>query len=220
LSSWGSNLYLRRLHQTSVVAVLLFLVALPVIFLIFFRLVDHPVFRFGGGLLAVAAVVCAVGLAPALVDPRNHDSYRALAKYGDPEGVAQALAVEMVRGGHTSLGVVIGREYLVIPSITRLDGVRRTDVMWIYPRVTTTRYYGIIPGNRRHEAVILTRHREFTLLGLTKKKVDDLLRAVHHAAPWAQVGYTDELCELFSGDRRAFAFQQIDARREGMAVAG
>ncbi|HSU15117.1 DUF6709 family protein [Longimicrobium sp.] len=218
MPAWDSNAYLRRLHRATLRAVLLCLAAVPAWLLLGAWLGDHDVWIVGGVIAGIFVLYAAWHL-PALLDPRRHASFRALAAYGDPEQVAQALAVEIARGGQTVLGVTVGREWMLIPSFARLDAVRPADVMWTYPKVTTTRYYGVIPVNRRHDAIIVTRGRQYTVNG-KEKTVHELIRTVHHAAPWAHVGYTDRLSVLFERRNRETTFGYVDSRREQMLAGG
>lgn len=217
MPAWDSNAYLRRLHRTTLRAALLCLGGALGGVLFGFWVDDSDVWIVIG-IAAACAAGYALWLAPVLLDPRRHRCFRDLSAYGDPEQVAHALAVELARGAPAMLGVTFGREWIIVPSFARLDAVRPADVMWTYPKVTTTRYYGVIPVNRRHDAVILTRRREFTVNG-KEKAVKALVLALHQAAPWAHVGYSDRLKVLFEQRNRAATFGYVDARRSEM-VAG
>jgi hypothetical protein len=218
MPAWDSNAYLRRLHRTALRAVLVCLAGALAAALLGYWMDDRDVWIIFG-IAGACALGYALWLSPALLDPRLHGSYRGLAAYGDPESVSQALAVEIARGAPQVLGVTLGREWIIIPSFTRLDAVRPADVMWMYPKVTTTRYYGVIPVNRRHDAVILTRRREFTVNG-KEKTVKGLVIALHQVAPWAHAGYSDRLKVLFENRNRATTFGYVDARREQIVAGG
>jgi hypothetical protein len=220
MSEWKSNTYLRRLHRLTLRTVLLCMAAAVGIL---------ALNTWGGdgqvpiaGVVAIAALMgYAFWLGQALWNPRRHAGYRALAAYGDPEKVARSVAAELDAGGDALLGLFLGSEWIVISTFTGLHAVRPADVMWIYPKVTERRAYGIITISRSHDAVILTRHRArpFRLRG-SEANVQRLLAALRRVAPWAHAGYTDRESVLFERRNRATTFGYVDARRETMLAGG
>ena len=155
--------------------------------------------------------------AATMLNPRWHPCYRALRAYGDPEAVCDNVALAMMRGGTTVGGVLFTPEWILVPTEGRFDAVAPRDVLWIFAKVVTHRTNGIKTGTTYHAAIV-TRHRRLELKR-AQNQVEPILRAFHLAAPWAEVGYRKELEAQFKKKSLAATAQQIDLRREQMAVA-
>jgi hypothetical protein len=197
--------YLRALHRDARKSLLWALVVFMLS--VVAGLSADPIWRVLGTVAAIFAAMFAAFAVRQMIDPRKHPSYERLRGYGDPEGIACALSAEMERGTPI-LGATVGREWLVIPGPSGLDGILPADVVGVFHRVLEN-----WPGNLRwHDAVIVTRRGELTVRGRAAE-VEALVQAVHAAAPWAMTGDGKELRALYRSKDLERAIQQADARR-------
>lgn len=180
----------------------------------------------------VAAVFTVIPLAkriPTAIDPRSDERFRALAVYGNPEQAAAEIGRALAGAAPRLLKVLVSPEWIVFPDLV---AVRPRDVMWVYRNQTTTvrKTYGIETGRSvSHSAVAVVRRWDAgkrKSVRLQKQvygqpeAVQGLLIGLSRVAPWAQMGYSKELEGVFAASACDQAFRQVDARREGMALAG
>jgi|GEM_PF-5712768 len=159
-------------------------------------------------------------------DPRRDERYRALAAYGDPERVSQQLEPVIAYRRPHALNVIVSPDWIVFPDFV---AVRPHDVMWLYADVANAPH-GLATRRRPgHAAVVVVRRLDpergiqVPLRLAMRGSVDavlDLLAALARAAPWAHVGYSQELEAAFRPAASDAAFRQVDALREGTAIAG
>jgi hypothetical protein len=175
--------------------------------------------------LAIALPLLALGVwnlwrVAARQDPEAHPSVQALARYGAPQSVAEAIESEMrggeseTVGGHTTLTA----HWLLYRTIYGFSVVSLAELVWLYEKVTTTKYMGVIPMGKRREAVLLDAKRKVVRIGGRKGVVESLLQQAGARAPWAAAGFSAQIQQAAQKDFPALA-AAVAARRAG-AQAG
>lgn len=103
-----------------------------------------------------------------------------------------------------------GREALLTPSWLVVSGgsrfaVRRLeDLVWAYPKTTTTRLNWVIPIRRSHSVVFRSDGGPEAEAKCSKEGAAELLRLAAASCPWIVLGYSEELASLWGSDRAAF----------------
>lgn len=163
------------------------------------------------GWFAVAAVVALAGFglwqlvlfAARASDPLRHPLMRGLARYGDARQIASAIDVASPPGENT--WPIWTPRWLV----TAQDAVPFKEVVWAHPN--TVRGRGIV----MHSGRLYDRsgHVVTVPLGGKVEAIDAFMRRVQQHAPWATLGYTQELEKLWRANRAEF-LAEVDLRRQ------
>lgn len=189
------------------------------VFLPFMLDTSSFVFEVGSG-LAVGVIVGAVALVVLLYtlfgmsDGKNHPVMRALARFGDPEQMAESVAQEMELD-HTVVQkqTHLTQRWLVYRRSSALDVTRFTDIAWIYSGVTQHRTNGI-PTGKTFKAFIWDRHgKKIEIQGKKEAHVVEILDAVAKRAPWAIMGYTKDIEQIWNKDQ-AQILAAVDQRKQ------
>lgn len=83
-------------------------------------------------------------------------------------------------------------------------------LLWVYKKVTTKRI-NFIPIAKTSEAVFVFYGGKFSFPS-RKKLVEEILAFAVSRAPWAVVGYTDEISNIFKKDQKGFC-AAVEAKR-------
>ena len=177
-------------------------------------------FRTGGivGLIA-GAVVVGLSLWGLLLvirrnsDPASHPVLKALERFGPLDFVTSRIEAEMA-GEHQKIGKLnLTSNWMVYEDQANLKATRYEDVTWIYKHITTQRYYGI-PISKTFTTMVYDRHgAQLQLVGGRKEQpTDEMLRAIAGRAPWAVMGYSNELDQTWKKDRAEF-LAAVDRRK-------
>ena len=169
-------------------------------------------FRLGGiiGMLA-GTVVVGLSLWGLLLvmrrsnDPASHPVLKALARFGPLDFVTSRIEAEMA-GEHQKIGKLnLTHSWVVYEDKTNLKATRLEDVTWIYKHITTQRYYGI-PVSKTYTTMVYDRYgAQLKLVGGRKEQsTDEMLRAIAGRAPWAVMGFSNELAQTWQKDREEF----------------
>ncbi len=177
-------------------------------------------FRTGGILGMIAgAVVVGLSLWGLLLvirrtsDPASHPVLKALARFGPLDFVTSRIDAEM-NGEHQKIGKLnLTNSWVIYEDRTHLNATRYEDVTWIYKHVTTQRYYGI-PVSKTYTTLVFDRYGEKmqVVVGRKEQPTDEMLRAIAGRAPWAVMGYSNELDQAWKQDRAGF-LAAVDRRK-------
>ena len=91
------------------------------------------------------------------------------------------------------------------------------DLVWAYPLVTKKKIYYVIPAGTTHAAVLHFRKGQVTING-AEGEVHDAMRYVLARAPWAFVGYDDNIAAAMKA-RAADVHAAVDQRKAHLAAA-
>jgi hypothetical protein len=99
-------------------------------------------------------------------------------------------------------------------SLFGFDVVRLDDLVWAYPAVVRTRYGGVIPMGKSHSAAMHFLDGETKARG-NRKAVAQMLDAVRARAPWALMGYSDELSKVWKSEQQTFIAEVLKRKKAG-----
>jgi hypothetical protein len=148
-------------------------------------------------------------------DPEAHPLVARIQSWvkGDPMVVAVEAEREFdaprFKGGH---GWRVGGKYLVRSSFFTFDLLRFHDLLWAYKK-TTKHSVNFIPTGRTYEAILACYGGTATITG-KEKRVEEILEFAGQRAPWAILGYSEELATHFNKKTQDFAGAVEQRRRE------
>jgi hypothetical protein len=152
-------------------------------------------------------------------DPSAHPLLVRTQSWGDPLAVAVEAAREFetphFKGGG---GWRIGDKYLFESTLFAFDVLRFEDLLWAYKKITK-HSVNFIPTGKTHEAILACYGGTAVIKG-KEKKVEELLAFAQQRAPWAVLGYTDEIATFFNTKRQEFAGVVEQRRREWQEKGG
>jgi uncharacterized protein DUF6709 len=154
-------------------------------------------------------------------DPSAHPLVARTAAWvrGDPMVVAVEAEREFdaprFKGGH---GWRVGEKYLVRSSFFTFDLLRFQDLLWAYKKITK-HSVNFIPTGKTYEAILACYGGTATITG-KEKRVDEILAFSEQRAPWAVLGYSDELSTMFNKKTDEFAGAVEQRRREWQEKGG
>ncbi|HVU12424.1 MAG TPA: DUF6709 family protein [Phototrophicaceae bacterium] len=170
----------------------------------------------------VALVLMAVGIILGLallivgtrrmIDPSSHPIMKSLARYGDSQAISDEINRELA-ANPTKLGktVALTPHWLVSQGTTYFKAARLRDIAWMYENITRHRTYGITT-RRTYEGYVYDRYGKLTNFAAKEQQVQDGLRAIAQAAPWAVMGYDAQYAEMWRKNRDQF-LATVDQRR-------
>ncbi|MGE5802990.1 MAG: DUF6709 family protein [Gemmatimonadota bacterium] len=148
----------------------------------------------------------------AMRDPEHDPLAMRIARWGDPV----AVAVEAEREWENPLlkakaGWRFGNKYLLHSRFFTFDLLRFQDVLWAYKKVTK-HSVNFIPTGKTYEAIVNCYGGTATIPA-KEKKVHELLEFVQQQAPWAILGFSDELAATFRKHPQDFT-KGVEQRRQ------
>lgn len=154
-------------------------------------------------------------------DPSAHPLVARTAAWvrGDPMVVAVEAEREFdaprFKGGH---GWRVGDKYLVRSTFFTFDVLRFHDLLWAYKKVTK-HSVNFIPTGKTYEAILACYSGTAVITG-KEKRVDEILAFSEHCAPWAVLGYSEELATIFNKKTDEFTGAVEQRRREWQEKGG
>lgn len=143
-----------------------------------------------------------------------HPVARALARFGQPDQVAAAIAAEVQNDPH---GVKVGPiqitpSWLLRSTAYSLNVVHLSEIVWAYQKVTQ-HSYNFVPTGKTYAVVLKQRNGKALEMSIKKKAVEPVMEAIHSRAPWAIIGFSSELERAWNKERPVL-IQAIDERRQ------
>lgn len=164
-----------------------------------------------GAVFALLAGIVMIRAAARLADPTKDGSYKALERFGEPALVSHEIQQELDALPNAK-GKLIVTEHWMVLRYNGMKFTRHRDIMWVYPKVTTTRMYGVIAVNRRTDLVWFDRYGQQFALPINKKQLESLMTEFAQHAPGVILGYKAELAQLWAKNRAEF-IAAVDSRR-------
>ncbi len=104
---------------------------------------------------------------------------------------------------------------IIITKLKTAKVIPVRDILWMYPRVVTTRYY-FIPTTKTHNLLVMDRYGEYETLGFTttggfskKTPVDDALKTIKSILDLTRkgivYGYNDQVASAVETNLQGFA---------------
>ncbi len=174
-----------------------------------------------GILIAAGVLILAViGLVMALrrmSDPNSHPILKRLSRFGPLDFTVSRIEAELA-APHPTLRAGTGKlnltnSWLVYETLTNVLATRFEDIAWVYKHVFNYRQY-FITVSRTFSAMVCDRSgaRMQVTVGGKEPPADEMLKAILERAPWAVVGYSDDLNRAWNTNRPAF-LAAVDQRR-------
>jgi hypothetical protein len=152
----------------------------------------------------------------ALEDPGAHPLAARVARWGSPVDTAAAIEREWRSPGNKKMGYwTITAGYLIRSSPFRFDVLRFVDLLWAYKKVTK-KSVNFIPTGKSYEAIVHCYGGMAELPG-SQKQVDEMLQEAVRRAPWAVVGFSAEIQQLFTKQNRDFC-AAVEERRQKLGA--
>ena len=150
-----------------------------------------------------------------LRDPERDPLAQRIAKWGDPV----AVAVEAEREWENALvkakaGWRLGNKYLMQSRFFTFDLLRFQDLLWAYKKITR-HSVNFIPTGKTYQAILNCYGGTATIPG-KEKKVHELLEFAQQRAPWAILGFSNELAATWNKHRQDFV-NGVERRRQQWA---
>jgi hypothetical protein len=144
-------------------------------------------------------------------DPSAHPLVARMASWGDPLSVAVLAAErEFQNPRFKAGGWSLSDTYLVRSTTFAFDLLRTHDLLWAYKKITK-HSVNFIPTGKSYEA-ILSCYGGSAVVKAKEKVIDAILTFAHQRAPWAVIGYSDELAGLFNKQQAEFV-AAVEQRR-------
>ena len=143
---------------------------------------------------------------------------RVTEQWGDVTGVSVDAEREL-NGGvvYSSGGVFVTNKYVIEKSFFRFNIFRFKDLLWAYKKVTQRRV-NFIPAGKSYEAALIFYGGSERFSG-PEAKIQEVLTFASNKAPWAVVGYSKEIADIFNKRTSEFC-QAVEARRRALSTSG
>jgi Family of unknown function (DUF6709) len=169
----------------------------------------------GGVAIVLAALFVWFGL-PAwryARDVSSHPVVKRVALWGDPLSTAvearrEADSPPRYKGG----GWRVGDKYLIRSAPFAFDLLRLSDLLWAYKKVTK-HSMNFIPTGKSYAGILVCYGGAAEVTG-KEKNVDALLAFAAERAPWAILGYSDDLKKLSKQKTQEFCAAVEQRKRE------
>jgi hypothetical protein len=145
--------------------------------------------------------------------PHKHPIHKALAHFGEPGLVADEIDRELAGARINTSGKLHLTDRWAVLRSGGFKFTRYQDMVWAYPKVTTTRMYGVVPINRSTELIWWDRHGQNFALPVKQKDLEPLMAVFAERAPGIMLGYKKEIEQLWSQNRAQF-IAAVDQRRQ------
>ena len=163
---------------------------------------DESAFRVPGYIGVAVALILAVLLIryglPAwryAQDAASHPVVKRVASWGDPLGTAVEARREADSPRYRGGGWRLTDKYLIQSAPFAFDLLRLSDLLWAYKKVTK-HSVNFIPTGKTYACVLACYGGTAEVTG-REKDMDALLSFAAERAPWAVLGFTDELSRVF-----------------------
>jgi len=150
-----------------------------------------------------------------LRDVSKHPLLKRLEQWGDAIGVSVDVQRELSNSAHhKSNGIIVTDKYVVRKRFFSFNVLRFDDLLCAYKKVTQ-RSVNFIPTGKTFEGILIFYGGSETFSG-NERKVDEVLSFARDKAPWAVIGYSDEIKNLFNKQTSEFC-QVVESRRQELA---
>jgi hypothetical protein len=147
-------------------------------------------------------------------DPGSHPLAARVGKWGSPVDTAAAIEREWRAPGTKRIGEwTLTERYLVQSALFRFNVLRFEDLLWAHKKVIK-HSIDLIPTGKTYEAIVHCYGGTAELPG-SQKKVDEMLQEFGRRVPWAVVGFSAEIQQLFVKQNRDFCAAVEERRRTG-----
>ncbi|MFA6451752.1 MAG: DUF6709 family protein [bacterium] len=148
-----------------------------------------------------------------LKDPAAHPAISRVRRWGDPVGQTVAAQREADKPRlKAKKGWRITDHFIFQASFFSFDLLRFSDLDWAYKKVTKNSI-NMIPIGKSYEVILICRDGAATI-PCKSKSMDAILELAQQRAPWAFIGFSDELSEFFKKNTSEFISAVEERKRE------
>lgn len=152
-----------------------------------------------------------------LQDPSSHPLAARVGKWGSAVDTSAAIEREWRAPVNKRMGRwTITPRYLIQSALFRFNVLRFEDLLWAYKKVTK-HSVNFIPTGKTYQAIVHAYGGSAELPG-SQKNVDEMLQETARRAPWAIVGFSAEIQQLFLKNNREFC-AAVEERRQKLRQA-
>ena len=149
----------------------------------------------------------------------SHPVFKRLARHGDTAVVSSEIESEMLVPRWSSKNVHITQNWLVQANSADFNAMKLNELSWMYKQVTQRRVNGI-PAGKTFAAHIFDHYgHKIEVVAKNEDEAHTILESIHNAAPWAFIGYNEELNKAWQKDRAAVITAVEQRRQAGVAAA-
>src|SRR5262249_10084492 len=112
-------------------------------------------------------------------------------------------------------GCRLSRSWFTRQTLFNYQIVRTDRITWAFKKVTR-HSVNFVPTGKTYAVIIKTQDGESCEVQMPGKKADEFLVTLASRAPWAVVGYSKELDQLWEKNRPGF-IQGIEERKQNIA---
>jgi hypothetical protein len=144
-------------------------------------------------------------------DPETHPVMQRVRKWGDPISISAEVEREAENPAPRKYSnCILGEKYVIDRSYYTVDICRFEDLIWAYKKIVKKRV-NLIPAGTDYHAVMIF-YGASKEIQVKEKNVEEILRFAAERAPWAVIGFSDKLDELFEKQQGDFC-AAVEARR-------
>lgn len=141
---------------------------------------------------------------------------RVTEQWGDLLGASVDAERELSSAvAYRSGGVFLTNKYLIEKTFFGFNIFRFDDMLWAYKKVTQRRV-NFIPTGKSYEAVLIF-YGGGKRFSASEAKVHEVLAYASTKAPWAVIGYSKQIADVFKKHTADFC-RQVEARRREVAA--
>jgi hypothetical protein len=146
-----------------------------------------------------------------LQDVNKHPVVRRLQSWGDPIAISFEAERELTSEvRYKSKGVFITDKYVIRKTFFAFNLLRFEDLLWVYKKVTR-KSVNFIPTGKDYAAILIFYGGSQTF-NASEAVIGEVLEFASGRAPWAVLGYSEEIKALFSKQTTEFC-QAVEGRR-------
>jgi hypothetical protein len=147
-----------------------------------------------------------------LRDIQTHPVVRRASQWGDLTTVSVDAEQELTNGvRYRSHGVILTDRFAFQKSFFAFQLLRMQDLLWAYKKITK-RSVNFVPVGKDYSAEMVFYGGTLAFAG-KEKLVEEVLRFASQRAPWAVLGFTEEIKNIYTKQQAEFC-QAVEARRQ------
>lgn len=147
-------------------------------------------------------------------DVSSHPVVKRVAAWGDPLATAVEARREVASPRYKGGGWRVTDKYLIRRAPFAFDLLRLSDLLWAYKKVTK-HSVNFIPTGKSYAGILVCYGGAAEVTG-REKDMDALLTFAAERAPWAILGYSDDLGKLFKQKPQDFC-AAVEQRKRDLA---